>query len=85
MKKIFTLLLLSCVLSLQAQSLLKIDINNSGRSVAEGTADGFTPWTFGRVASATETFAGSNGESITITISSVQRNCGCYPLYPPPS
>ena len=68
-KLLLTCGLLAMMVSTQAQ--LRIDINNFGRNPAEGTEPGYNPWTFGRVASAEETFTDVNGNEIKITISAV--------------
>ena len=66
MKKIFTLAAaFFLTLTTQAQ---KIDFNNFGRQEAEGLEPGYVAWTFGRVESATQTFATASGESIRLTI-----------------
>lgn len=70
MKRLLLFLVAACALSAQAQ--LRIDINNSGRNPAEGTETTYNAWTFGRVPSAEGRFADVNGDSIIITISSVQ-------------
>ncbi len=50
----------------------RIDFNMYGRSVTEGTAPGYSPWTFGRVTSASEKFATQNGgDSVTVAITYV--------------
>lgn len=49
----------------------KIDFNMSGRSVAEGTEAGFSPWAFGRVVSAKENFLTADSDTINITVSAV--------------
>ena len=63
------LCLLALAMGMQAQ--LRIDINNTGRSVAEGTEPGYEPWTFGRVPSAEGVFNDANGNEIKITIAPV--------------
>lgn len=66
MKKIFTLAAaFFLTLTTQAQ---KIDFNNFGRQEAEGLEPGYVAWTFGRVESATQTFATASGESIRLTL-----------------
>jgi len=49
----------------------KIDINNFGRSEAEGLAPGYTAWTFGRVTQASADFTTADGDSINITATAV--------------
>ncbi|MBO5603060.1 MAG: hypothetical protein J5957_10760 [Prevotella sp.] len=70
MRRLLLCVVVVCALCAQAQ--LRIDINNTGRNPAEGTEDGYQPWTFGRVPSAEGKFAYGESDSVKITISSVE-------------
>lgn len=71
MKKRTIVFAMLLALTLPSLAQLKIDINMSGRSVSEGLAPGYTPWTFGRQVSAEETFAYPGNGNVKIKVSSV--------------
>ena len=64
----FTASLALTTMVAQAQS---IDFNMTGRNVNVSTETGYSPWTFGRQTSATESFVNPSGDTITITIGAV--------------
>lgn len=64
------LLMLSLLLSTNVMAQ-RIDINNFGRQEAEGLEPGYQAWTFGRVPKAEGRFTTTDGDSITITATTV--------------
>lgn len=71
-KLIVTAITLLCTTTLLAQ---KIDFNMTGRSEAEGTETGYSPWAVSETASATGTFDG-----LTITLSPDTKYAGVHVL-----